>query len=389
MVSCPHAETHNDLMAGCATDIWFQLRREVLIERYHAVNDAANERLLQRLGSAVDAEGLEQTIIFGSGKRCAPNQVQTIGCYPVPESPLPKDTYGNNTDTSLGRNLWYSLRQRWLNSGFIMGPKGDMRALFKRAAQKAKETQRDMPNDDGSHGSDFMYHGSDQALFAVIFGEQEFQREVMRRRHHSIKDDIKGRGATPKPSYIYNTRVDDPINPDFPHERQEAKAGKPDEFSLGLDYFSDFIQQTVNSEEDSKYITYNGDIGKQVSENREMFDCPSRVTGQLPEDIIRSGSPLDYIKTDARGTDNDDWKQISLYTNLCLNKVPIMIHHNGDKGARERQWETMWVQRHARKVVEGMRHEGDGVSGGAYLADGKYMPWPELCPPEYDQEIFR
>ena len=171
-------------VADSVADIWFQLRREVLISRYHSVNDAANERLRQRLGSAVDAEGLKQTIIFGSGKRCAPNQVQTIGCYPVPESPLPKDTYGNNTDTSLGRNLWYSLRQRWLNSGFIMGPKRDLRALFQRAAEKAKETQRDMDFDDGSHGSDFMYHGSDQALFAVIFGEQEFQREIMRRRHH-------------------------------------------------------------------------------------------------------------------------------------------------------------------------------------------------------------
>jgi hypothetical protein len=66
-----------------------------------------------------------------------------------------------------------------------MGPKGDLRALFTRAAAKAKETQRNMDNDDGSHGSDFMYHGSDQALFAVIFGEQEYQREVQLHLQHS------------------------------------------------------------------------------------------------------------------------------------------------------------------------------------------------------------
>jgi len=372
-------------------DIWFQLRREVLISRYHSVNDAANARLRQRLGSAVDAEGLEQTIIFGSGKRCAPNQVQTVGCYPVPESPLPEDLYGNNTDTSLGRNLWYSLRQRWLNSGFIMGPKRDLRALFQRAAEKAKETKRDMDFDDGSHGSDFMYHGSDQALFAVIFGEQEFQREVMRRRHHSIKDKIKGQGGKPAPTHIYYTLVDDPINPSFPHEVRKAKEGKPDEFSLGLDYFSEFIQQTVNSEEDSKYITYKDDIEKQVSTNREMFDCPSRVTGQLPDDVLHNGSPFAYINTDERNSDKDDWKQLPLYTNICLNQIPIMIHHNGDKGAREHQWQTTWVQRHARKVVDGMKNGGggDGATGGAHLPGGKYIPWGELCPAEWDQEIFR
>jgi hypothetical protein len=87
-----------------------------------------------------------------------------------------------------------------------------------------------------------MYHGSDQAFFAVIFGEQEYQQEVMRRRHHSIKDEIAGCGAPPKPNYIFNTRIDDPLKPSFPHELRAPKEGKPDEFSLDLDYFSDFIQ---------------------------------------------------------------------------------------------------------------------------------------------------
>lgn len=365
------------------------MRREVLIERYHSVNEAANKRLLQRLGSAVDAEDLKQTIIFGSGKRCAPNQVQTIGCYPVPDSPLPHDVYGNATDSSLGRNLWYSLRQRWLNSGFIMGPKRDLRALFQRAAEKAKETQRNMEFDDGSHGSDYMYHGSDQALFAVIFGEQEFQREVMRRRHYSVKDKIRGRAGKPEPNHIYNTLIDDPLNPKFPHQPAEPKEGKPDEFGIGLDYFSDFIQQTVNSEEDSKYIVYRDDIHEQVSQNRETFDCPSRVTGQLPDDILHGGQPFADIKTDQQGSKADDWTQLALYTNICLNKIPIMIHHNGDKSAREHQWETMWVQRHARSVVDGMRHEGDHAKGGARLPDGNYLSWPQLCPPEFDEEIFR
>lgn len=102
-----------------AADIWFQLRPEVLISRYHAINAAANKRLVSRLGNAVKAEKLQQTIIFGAGKRCAPNQMHTIACYPIPESPLPDDVYGANTDTIMGKNKYTSLKQRYLNSGFV------------------------------------------------------------------------------------------------------------------------------------------------------------------------------------------------------------------------------------------------------------------------------
>lgn len=98
-------------------DIWFQLRPEVLISGYHAINAAANKRLQARLGDAVQKENLKQTIIFGAGKRCAPNQMHTVACYPIPESPLPDNVYGANTDTVMGKNKYTSLKQRYLNSG--------------------------------------------------------------------------------------------------------------------------------------------------------------------------------------------------------------------------------------------------------------------------------
>lgn len=110
---------YEDFKPYYSLDIWFQLRPDVLIQRYHAINAAANKRLQQRLGNAVQKEGLEQTIIFGAGKRCAPNQMHTVACYPIPESPLPDDLYGKNTDTVMGRNKYTSLKQRYLNSGSV------------------------------------------------------------------------------------------------------------------------------------------------------------------------------------------------------------------------------------------------------------------------------
>ncbi|KAK6398434.1 hypothetical protein LTR81_025510 [Elasticomyces elasticus] len=92
-----------------------------------------------------------------------------------------------------------------------------------------------------------MYHDSDQSIFNTILGEQEFLRESMRRRHRSRADKARGIGKRPKA-----THIEDPLNPSFTHEPMEVKDGKPDEFRMGLDYFSELGQQTMNAEEDAR-----------------------------------------------------------------------------------------------------------------------------------------
>ena len=162
----------------------------------------------------------------------------------MPASPLPDDLYGANTDTIMGRNKYTSLKQRYLNSGYAIGPVADMRRLWRRAQEKVDSLKEHPDWDNGSHGADFMYHGSDQSIFNQILGEQEFQREVMRRRHRTPDDVAKGIAEDPLPTWIEGTLVDDPINPSFTHEPMEAKEGRPDEFGTGLDYFSELGQQT-------------------------------------------------------------------------------------------------------------------------------------------------
>jgi hypothetical protein len=50
-------------------DIWFQLGPEVMLKRYLAMRNRANEELVERLGKAVKSEKLKQTVFFGAGKR--------------------------------------------------------------------------------------------------------------------------------------------------------------------------------------------------------------------------------------------------------------------------------------------------------------------------------
>nr|POE48045.1 hypothetical protein CFP56_01373 [Quercus suber] len=356
-----------------AYDIWFQLRPEVLISRYYAINAKANSSLRQRLGSAVDMEGIKQTIIFGAGKRCAPNQLHTIACYPVPDSPVPMDVYGSNTDTPLGRNHFSSRRQRYLNSGYIIGPVRDMRAMFKRAHQKVADAKPHADWDSGSTSSWHIYGGSDQSVFNTMFGEQEYQREVMRRRHLSSLDRLRGL-AKPEVLYLEGIHIEDPLNPPFTHEPGKAKAGKPDEFGMGLDYFSDLGQQTMNSEDDSRYISHNRGIASQVKQER-LFECSSRVTSELPEDIRLSKSPFDAIQQ------KSSWSEVPLFTNVCLNSIPVMIHRNGDKQARVNSWRRTWMVPNGRELMEDVL-KSEGQTGIAYT-QGKtpeLLEWRSLCP---------
>ncbi len=240
--------------------------------------------------------------------------------------------------------------------------------------------------DNGSRGADLMYHGSDQSIFATILGEQEFQREVMRRRHLSTLEKARGKLKVP-PTTIEGTMVDDPLEPSFTHEPMEHKAGKPDEFSIGLDYWSDLGQQTVNSEEDSRYIRHNGDIQEQTKDRTGHFDCPNRATSGIPDDILKTEPP---VSSGLYAEVAQSWSEVPLYTNLCLDRVPIMIHHNGDKGLREAAWPRMWVQPHARDMM-GVVLEGEMEKqrGGAFDPDGRYLAFGELCPKSMEQELFR
>lgn len=86
-----------------------------------------------------------------------------------------------------------------------------LRPLLERAQAKLRDCRgrRNADFDPGTGVSDLCYHGSDQSIWMEIFGEQEFQREVMRRYHRYPHDNlmdkaIPGRaGSWPTPTQVY------------------------------------------------------------------------------------------------------------------------------------------------------------------------------------------
>lgn len=201
----------------------------------------------------------------------------------------------------------------------------------------------------------------------------------MRRRHLTAGENAAGAWKR-APTWIEGTLIDDPLNPSFTHEPVEHKEGKPDEFGIGLDYFSELGQQTVNSEEDAQYIRHDVDIAEQVRERTGLFDCPNRASSELPEDILRAKGPM---------SGDLGWSSVPLYTNLCLNTIPALIHHNGDKGQREFAWPKMWIQSHARALMSSVLAGGEASREIAHTTDGRALSWGELCPRELERELFR
>ncbi|KXH36285.1 hypothetical protein CNYM01_09573 [Colletotrichum nymphaeae SA-01] len=210
-----------------AYDVWFQLPPSVLIRRYMAQNYAADQRVRKEwIGSpswfSSDSENNlvpRQSIIISTQKKCWPDA--SLGsdphCNDLPESSAREDMYGPHTDED--PKQMHDLRPRYVNSGSVMGPVGDMKRMFRRAQEKVDEKQ--------SAGAGIF---SDQGIFAEIFGEQEIWRTSKRQNHDEW---VKLQADQPK---------------------QAAQELQQNDFNVGLDYIQDLFTPTVFEEDDGLYI---------------------------------------------------------------------------------------------------------------------------------------
>lgn len=334
----------NDLvMVIDGFDVWYQLRPNVMIERYLEINKAANLRLKEEHGKS---SRLEQLVVFSSQKRCYPRDNQHPACFAVPQSTLSRDVYGNETDTDVGdlKNPYRKFRPRYLNSGATIGPLWAVRKVFERAKQKMDNRK---------------YVGSDQSVLSEIFGEQEFSRHVMRFQGRSVLRKIMD--ALAKMMNLgYSYELVDPEHRGdrvfMPLEPEDPMAY---EFGIGLDYESKILHSTVFSEDDTEWVK---------RENRERITnltiemgipLPPRV-GSLPQEVVDSLQPFyssrwGYYRMD-RIPVWKTWYQVPLITNMWTGVSPVAVHHNahrdGLKSRIKTHWNNTWFHPHVRSLLD-------------------------------------
>ena len=251
----------------------------------------------------------------------------------------------------------------------------------------------------------------DQFVFAEIFGEQEFQRETLRRASLGTG----GRWA----DWLSDTlgRSESPLSANITMKNMTAIPGQQYEFGIGLDYESRLFQTMTHSVEDIEFIYYNG--------STDLLSLHHSLPLFLPQDLQKNESPLSYSSPGNHSVEADparetlllpyspklddlpgyragelepSWRNMPLATNTHAASIPALLHINGDKSLLESWWPKMWFHPYARALLRrfvrstqtpeaataaanGGKSWWDqrGGRGGVWTAKRNWMGWGEVC----------
>jgi hypothetical protein len=319
-------------------DIWFQLRPQTLLDRYFDINRRADARIRTELGRAADTHNIRQEIIFGCQKRCWPWTFNDPPCYAVPQSSLPSDIYGLDTDTDVGNeeNPYIKYRQRFLNSGVALGKLSAMRKLFGQALVLAGQERN---------------FGSDQYIFSHIFGDQELWREIVRR------------GSLPLVQRIQLKLGLLDLSKNYPNEHleevQKKAANRKDgnfEFGIGVDHESLIGLNTVFAEDDTEWLLFANEKNLQNALTDHGIDPKTSYAKGIDADIANSLPPFWTFSHEKDVPRTKSWAEVTLLTNIWTGHSPAIIHHNahrnGMKSLRSTWWPYIWFFEHSRTLLD-------------------------------------
>lgn len=329
-------------------------------------------------------------VLFGAAKECS-NQMNHPACISPPQSPLPKDIYGPETDKHPEGK--YN-RPRFMGSSMVMGRVSDLLPIYKHATEMLEGPGR--------------HHKSSQTVFSVIFGEQEYARSL------SSPVAPLSRSAKFRAFFSTSTPAENPLG------NFTLQPGKNYEFSITLDYFSSIFQTMNNSAEDIQMVSFN---------HPSVIASPSKLSASafknpihLPWDLNSTSPPFSQYVVSSASPDppitklddmpgsksKNSWQEVELATNVIIpgSSVPASLNFYGNQGSLNDMWTKMWYHPYARALMrqyirspegpiaaEAARAGGDkwwdlrGGKGGIWTGKGEWLEWNEVCG-VYDNEVF-
>lgn len=368
------ASSDNDLVLLVdGYDVIFQLGPDVLLQRYSETIQASNRRLEEKWGKDhVRKHNMYTTILYGPDVLCYPIDFRRPACWLVPESTLPRDAFGPETD----KNDEHT-RPRWLNSGTVLGPVKDIRALFQATMDKVNKTWD--PN--------FYGRNSDQMYIANVWADQEFARMTSTGENASF----------PLPDAVPDDVKPNVIMPEV-EDRMEA------EKHVGIDYESKMFQTVALFYDILKWETFSSP--KKFTNPHKAGEGEFEI--DIPDDVARSKAPYRALNGWAWGNawlKGRTWADVPLGINVVTRNFMPVIHFTGLKQYRDMWWEKLWFFADAEKLLKARPDRSiiavvDGVEyrpwmpygkesrrEDAWADQGELLRWEDLCG-EHEGALF-
>ncbi|RFU78876.1 hypothetical protein TARUN_3357 [Trichoderma arundinaceum] len=375
--SLPPEEDDDLVIIVDGYDILIQLPPEIMVERYFQLAERADAHLAQRFDISVGElhrRGLRQTIFLGPDKICWPIDPHAPRCWAAPESPIPPTAWGSD----MGDNAMFYSDPRWLNSGTIMAPIGDIRKYIAATMDEIRAT----------HDPAYEFRESDQYYLANVWARQEYWRSRM-------MDEI----------------------PEGPPDRIIPVKSTPfqtTEYHVAIEYESALFQTRAGYEPYFGYVQFNETdlttkLTADVRKEGSAFEPP---TVKMPKNVAASlGRLYDDIPETHPGSTSEDWLSIvELGVNFVTRHIYGLWHCTGPKQFVELEYPTLWFYPFVKsllkaavrgsqageplteKLIDGRRWVPknyypaadvlDDEFGGAWTdLDGEFVPWRDLCEP--------
>ena len=334
----PEAQDDSLVLVVDGEDTWFQLRPEILIKRYREINKEAETRVRSRLGTGYVQGGIENNLVFAAQRKCHSRSPDHISCYAAPESPLKASTFGpssfqHSSDSSDIKDP----RPRYLNAQMMLGTARALRKLHLTAWDR--------------WGKKKTGWSSRASLFAEMFGEQEYAREMLRSQYN------------PTPSHWFSlSKSKLSFVKAHPEPATNIRYKEKDyELGITLDYHSSLAQVPNN---DAAWIRYSDPITLlRAAEALKQTTPPSH---KIQRDIEYSRPPFWSLAPMVPSLEQDfevpkemSWETMQLYTNLHTGITPALILSSKDTPPEklQDQWKQMWFQPYARTKLTILAYE--------------------------------
>lgn len=293
-------------------DVRADLPADAMIERYFELMNKADKRLIDLYGISIEdahAKNLRQTVMWGTDKGCFPPRLNEPQCWLLPGTPLPRYRFGPKTDNG---DLPFS-ESKFLNSGTVIGPLGDVRKLIDATLQFISDTW----------DSENKYRDSDQYYISKMYARQEYYRT---RALHDGQFPI------------------DVGDRELPRE----KKGDDDEteFHVLVDFDASFTQTQCHNEKFMRPLKYNTPDHRAVVEEDclEEGDAFKPYPIQMPANVFLSLSRLyESISDDIDFKSAKDWiNTLGMGTNVGTKKIWGFYHNTCDKSHFVERYRNAW-----------------------------------------------